>query len=108
MTTIKRVNEIFLSFLIGGVIGSSLALLYAPVPGKKLRNDIRKKTNEIIKDGKEKANYAWNEAKEKAEKILESANDVISTNVDKIVHNTENIKDAVKSGINAYKDERNS
>jgi gas vesicle protein len=108
MTIINRVNGVILSFLLGGAVGGALALLYAPVSGKHLRSDINRKTNDIIKEGKIKAYYSWNSAKDKAEKIIGSANDVISTNVDKIVRNTECLKEAVKSGIHAYNDERKS
>jgi hypothetical protein len=40
--------------------------------------------------------------------MLDSANEVLSTNVEKIVRNTENLKDALKSGVNAYNEERKS
>jgi gas vesicle protein len=108
MTTIKKVNGIFLSFLLGGVVGSTIALLYAPTKGKYLRNDISRKTNELLQEGKRKTFESWTDAKEKAEKIIESANIVLTSNVEKVVRNTENLKDALKSGVNAYNDERKS
>jgi gas vesicle protein len=108
MTTIKKVNGIFLSFILGGAIGGALALLYAPTKGKYLRSDISRKANELIKEGKKKTYDSWNDAKEKAESMLDIANEVLSTNVEKIVRKTENLKDALKSGVNAYNDERKS
>ena len=108
MTTIKKVNGIFLSFLLGGVAGSAIALLYAPAKGKYLREDIRRKTNKLIKDGKRKTYDSWNDAKDKAESIIDGANEVINTNVEKIVRKAENFKEAFKSGVNAYSDERKS
>jgi len=108
MSNLKTVNGILLSFLLGGVAGSVIALLYAPSSGKHLRHDISKKANGLIKEGKRKAYDSWNDAKDKAERVIESANDIIDTNVEKIVRNTENLKDALKSGIHAYNDERRS
>jgi len=105
MTKIKEVNGMLLSFLLGGAIGGALALLYAPKSGKHLRHDISRKANEMYEDGKRKTNDTWNDAKEKAEDILESANNVLSSNVEKIVRTTESLKGALKSGIDAYNEE---
>ena len=83
-------------------------MLYAPKSGKQLRNDISRTTNELYEEGKKKTYDSWNDEKEKAENILDGANDVLSTNVEKIVRKTEKLKDALKSGVNAYNDERKS
>jgi len=91
----KTLNGIFLSFLLGGAIGGTIALLYAPTKGKYLRKDISRKTNDIIKEGRKITHDSWNDAKEKAENIIDSANDVLSTNVQKIVRKTEKLKDAL-------------
>jgi gas vesicle protein len=104
----KKINGLFISFMLGGIIGSAIALLYAPESGKRLRSDISKKTNKLIKEGKKKTHDLWNDAKEKAESTIESANDFLNTNVEKIVNKTENVKNALKSGINAYNDEKKS
>jgi gas vesicle protein len=100
MSNMKVINGIFLSFLLGGAIGGTLALLYAPQKGKYLRKDISRKANGLIKEGKKITYDSWNDAKEKAENIIESANDALSTNVEKIVRKTEKLKDALKSGLN--------
>jgi gas vesicle protein len=108
MTTKKQIGGIFLGFVLGGAIGGTLALLYAPMSGKHLRNNINKKANDLAEDGKRITNDTWNEVKDKAESILESANDVLNTNVDRVVNKTEKVKNAFKAGYDAYNDERNS
>ena len=61
-------SGIFLKgLLIGGLIGSAIALLYAPYSGKKLRKNIKKRTEDIIEDGEK---YLKN-AKDKANHLLE-------------------------------------
>ena len=57
-----RKKDFMTGFLLGSIIGGVVALLYAPVSGKKLRRKIVTRTedmvegiNEIIKTGKEKA-----------------------------------------------------
>jgi gas vesicle protein len=106
--SVKRAKWFFISFLLGGVVGSAIALLYAPESGKHLRKDISKKTNELIDDGKKKTFDLWNIAMETAESTIDNANDVLNTNVEKIVRKTEKVKEALKSGFNAYNEERKS
>jgi gas vesicle protein len=105
MANIKQVNSIFLSFLLGGAVGGAIALLYAPKSGEQLRKDIKKTTNDLYEDGRKKTYESWNDAKEKAENIIDSANDVLSSNMEKIVRKSENLREALKSGVNAYNDE---
>jgi len=105
MANIKQVNSLFLGFLLGGAVGGAIALLYAPKSGEQLRNDIKKTSNELYEDGKKKTYESWNDAKAKAENIIDSANDVLSSNVEKIVRKSENLREALKSGVNAYNDE---
>ncbi len=77
MATIKQINSALLGFLLGSAVGGAIALLYAPKPGKQLRNDIRRTTNELYEEGKKKSYESWNDAKEKAENLIDSANDII-------------------------------
>jgi len=106
MVSIIKTKGFFISFLLGGAIGSIIALLYAPKPGKNLRNDISRKTNELIEEGKKKTHDSWNFTKERTESTLDSANDFLNEGMEKITRKTEKLKDAYKSGYNAYKNER--
>jgi len=108
MVSIKSTKGFFISFLLGGAIGSVIALLYAPKSGKHLRNDISRKTNELIEEGKKMSFDSLNEVKEKAESTLDSANDFLNTGMEKITRKTKKVKDALNSGVNAYNDERES
>jgi len=102
----KKLNGLFISFIVGGAVGSAIALLYAPKRGKQLRSDISRKTSDLIDQGKKLTYDSWNGAKEAAESTFESANDFLNTGMEKIAHKTEKLKDAVKAGFNAYADER--
>jgi gas vesicle protein len=108
MLFIKKINGLFISFLLGGVVGGAIALLYAPKSGKLLRKDINRKTNDFIEEGKKKTYDTWNGAKEKVENTIESANDLLNTGREKIVRKTEKVKDAFKAGMSAYNDKRNN
>ncbi len=108
MSDIKMINGVFLSFLLGGAIGGALGLLYAPKSGKQTRDDISRTSNELYEDGKKKTRESWNKAKDKAENIIDNVNEVIGTNVEKIVRKSDNLNEALKSGINAYNIDKKS
>ncbi len=63
-------GSLLLSFLLGGVVGAGLALLVAPQSGeetrrkiKELADDIKDKTNEYIKEAKDKVGSVADEGK---------------------------------------------
>ena len=60
-------NEIFLAFLVGGLIGAGLALLYAPAKG----SDTRKKIGEMAQDMKKKSEKWTYEMKQKVEGFVD-------------------------------------
>lgn len=107
MSSLKT-KGFLISFLVGGAVGSVIALLYTPKSGRHLRNDISRKTNEFIEESKKITSDTWNGAKEIAESHLDNANDFLNTGVEKIMRKTEKLKGAFKSGINAYNEERKS
>ncbi|QQS37651.1 MAG: YtxH domain-containing protein [Ignavibacteriales bacterium] len=128
---------LLIGFLAGGAIGAILALLYAPKSGKELRNDIRAKTDDYLDDAerfiaeaKVKASELINEGKRKSEKLivdaktksgelLKDAEKIFSdakTKASSTIHHGKEIiedegtrlKSAVKAGLDAYKESKNS
>lgn len=128
---------LLIGFLAGGAIGAVLALLYAPKSGKDLRNDIRAKTDDYLDDAekfiaeaKVKANEVINEGKRRSEKLIVDAksksgellkdaekifNDAKTKASTTVQHGKEFIEDestrlktAVKAGVDAYKETKNS
>ena len=90
MITMNKAKSFFISFLAGGVIGSVIALLYAPKPGKHLRKDIVRKSNELIEEGRKKTSKTWNGAKEKVENTIENANEFLNEGMEKVTRKSEN------------------
>lgn len=45
----------FSKTLLAGIIGASVAILFAPKPGKELRHDVKNELDELKEKGKEKA-----------------------------------------------------
>ncbi len=81
----EKSNGFITGLLIGGVVGSALAMLYTPFTGKKFRKKISNKTDDIIDDvndlvdaGKEKAEEVIKESKKKAETLIDDAKKIVS------------------------------
>jgi len=55
--------KVFLSFITGAALGAIFGLLYAPKPGKELREDLRDFTDKLADDAK--AEYVKMSAKAK-------------------------------------------
>ena len=121
----EKNTKIFLGGLItGGLIGGLAGLIFAPKSGKELRQDISSKgnelledTNELIENAKSKANSILADAKKSAESLLEEgrkklnglsdgAQNIISEGKEKVEEGVSLVKDAVKSGTDAYAHER--
>lgn len=128
---------LLIGFLTGGIVGAAVALLYAPKSGKELRGDIKAKAEEyltdaethlevakekaveMINDGKKKSERLITEAKTKADELLKDAekifdqakqktNEVVSSSKETIVEEGTRIKSALKAGMDAYKESKNS
>jgi gas vesicle protein len=76
-------GSVLLSFLLGGVVGAGLALLFAPQSGletrqkiKDLTDDVKDKTTEYVKQAREKAASVVDDGKgyyDEKKSILKSA-----------------------------------
>jgi gas vesicle protein len=121
------VKGFLLGLLAGGAIGAALALLYAPKTGRELRSDIKKRTDDLVEDaeeyvqtakskavdmindGKKRADALILDARKRAEGLLHDAEKVLAGAKDKasgLTSEGEKIKDAMKAGVDAFRDER--
>jgi len=116
---------LLVGFLTGGIVGAAVALLYAPKSGKELRQDIREKAGELtdeaekflenakvkasemINEGKIKSEQLITDAKSKAQELLRDTEKVISDAKSNINSETGRVRDAVKAGMDTYKDAKN-
>jgi gas vesicle protein len=81
-------SVVFLTgLLIGGILGTVVAMLYTPVSGKKLRRKISAAKDDFVEDigeyvetGKEKAEELIKEGKKKAENIFDEAKKKLVSN----------------------------
>lgn len=102
-----------IGLITGTVIGSVVALLFAPKSGKELRQDIKNKSNEILEDTteylnntKERVVSAYNEAKRKVGDYLEDSELTYEKGKNYVEQEGTRIKTAVKAGIDNYKENK--
>ncbi len=121
------VKGLVIGLVAGGAIGAVMALLYAPKSGKELRAEIKEKADDLIEgadnymgsarnrasdivtEAKKRSDELISEAKKKAGSLIEDADKIISDARQKsnpIIEEGSRVKNAVKAGLEAYKDER--
>lgn len=72
----KKEEKIIIAFILGGLIGASVALLYAPKSGAEIRKNIRKKTKEFKKKTIDAAESFYEEIEELYEVLKEKIKNV--------------------------------
>ena len=82
-------GESFLAgFLIGGVIGAGIALLFAPAKGEETREFIKTHATKAIDEGRTE---------------VDKIQQVVRDEVGKVLENKEVIRQAIQKGIEAFK-----
>jgi len=64
-----RIEDFIKGLLIGGLVGAALGILYAPKSGKEMREDICKKSEELVTKAKEE----YEQVLDKSKKAYEAA-----------------------------------
>ena len=88
-------GSVLLSFLLGGVVGAGLALLFAPQSGRETRQKIKDLTDDV----REKSAEYVNQAKEKATSLVEEGKGYYD-------EKKSILKSAVEAGKEAYEKEK--
>ena len=88
-------GSVLLSFLLGGVVGAGLALLFAPQSGRETRQKIR----ELADDVKEKTTDYAQQAKEKVSSLVDEGKGYYD-------EKKSILKSAVDAGKEAYEKEK--
>ena len=88
-------GSVLLSFLLGGVVGAGLALLFAPQSGRETRQQIKDLTDDV----KDKTTEYVKQAKEKAASLVEDGKGYYD-------EKKSILKSAVEAGKEAYEKEK--
>jgi len=91
------------AFLIGGLIGAGIALLYAPQSGRRTRRDISRfsrhvadEAKDAVEDATESIHDLMDNMSDKLSDLASSRKDIAETAKKKIVQTLDNVQKAVE------------
>ena|SRR5699024_3104274 len=87
-------RELFLGSFVGGVVGASLAILFTPKSGKKLRKDINVSSKEALEKASEWKDTLQVKNSEYTDQAMEKGSDFIDKGV--------NLAERVTRGMNEF------
>ena len=96
-------SSIILSFLLGGVAGAALALLYAPRTGRATREYLGEK----LREGAERGRELRDQAMERGRSFMDDAGGYVDRGREALDDRKERFTAAVEAGRQAYREERN-
>jgi len=87
------------AFLLGGVIGAGIALMYAPEAGSETRKRLRRNAEDAEDWAKDSFRETIDDAKERLVEGKEAARQLITTG-------KEDLQDALQTGVEAFQREK--
>ena len=104
----------FLGLLIGGVIGSSIAFLFAPKKGEKVRKDIKNNFDDIVNKTKDRSKRLFNQSMDTMDDIIKKSDELRALikkykegtyegTIDKIEDEIKRLRAALFAAIDTYK-----
>jgi gas vesicle protein len=100
-------GEFLKGLLVGGVAGIILGILYAPKSGKETREELGRKTEELLAKAKEDYEKALEKSKKTYESALERLKRLESAAKRKIEHVDEDVSELVEQGKEVLQDGKN-
>ena len=98
----NNASGVILSFLLGGLTGAALAILFAPRSGRETRDLLGEK----IREGAERGREFRERVTEKGREILDDASDVLSKQKESVERRRDRLAAAVEAGRQAYREEK--
>jgi len=95
-------SGVILSFLLGGLTGAVLALLYAPRSGRETRELLGEK----VREGAERGRELRDRAVAKGREVLDEATQYVEKQREGLDRRRERLAAAVEAGRQAYRDEK--
>lgn len=92
----------FMAFVLGGLTGAALALLYAPRSGRETREML----NEKMREGAEKGKDLREQAKTKGRAFVEEAGEYVERGREVLEDRKGRLAAAFEAGRQAYRDEK--
>ena len=95
-------SGIILAFVVGGLTGAALAILFAPRSGKETRDLLQEK----IREGAGKGLEMRDKVVQKGREVLDEATDYVGRQRDSIEKRRDRLAAAVEAGRQAYREEK--
>ena len=95
-------SGVILAFLMGGLTGAALAMLFAPRSGRETRDLL----GETFRDSAEKTRGIRERAVGKGREILEDASEYVERQRESLERRKDRLSAAVEAGRQAYKEEK--
>jgi gas vesicle protein len=97
-----RGGSAFLAFLLGGLTGAALALLYAPRSGRETREML----NEKMREGAERSKDLRDQAREKGRAFMDEASGYMDRGREVVEDRKGRLAAAFEAGRQAYREEK--
>jgi gas vesicle protein len=95
-------SGVILAFMLGGLTGAALAILYAPRSGKETRDLL----GDRLREGAERGRELRDRASAKGREMIDDAADYLERQKEGIERRRERLAAAVDAGRQAYRDEK--
>jgi gas vesicle protein len=99
-------SDFFIGLLIGGIAGAILGILYAPKSGKETREELSKKTEDLIAKAKDDYERALAKSKKTYESAVQRLRELEETTKEKVVHVEEEVAGLADRGREAFHDSK--
>jgi gas vesicle protein len=94
--------SVLLAFLLGGLTGAALAILYAPRPGTETREMLGGR----IREGAERGKELRKKVKTRGREMLDEASEYVDRQREGLEKRKERVAAAVDAGRQAYREEK--
>jgi gas vesicle protein len=96
-------SGIILSFLLGGLTGAALAVLFAPRSGRETRDLLGDK----FREGAERGSVLKEKVVSKGREVMDDASDYVARQRESLEKRKDRFAAAVEAGRQAYREEKN-
>jgi gas vesicle protein len=98
----SNASGVILAFLMGGLTGAALAILFAPRSGKETRDLL----NDRFREGADRTRELRDRATVKTREIVDDASEYVGKQRETLERKKERIAAALEAGRQAYRDEK--